>query len=133
MLRGSTLLDAAFRERLMLTVTEVNRCRHCAYAHARMALSAGLTEAEIQTLMAGELEGAPEDQVAAVLYAQHWAESDGDPDAEVRKRVEDTYGTEKTEAMEIYMRMMRWGNLVGNSMDHLLGKISFGRWGGAVS
>ena len=128
-LGGSTLVDRAFRERLMLTVTEVNRCRYCAYAHARMALSAGLTEGEIQELVAGELTGVPEDQVPAVLYAQHWAESDGEPDPAVRGRVEDTYGPDRIEAMEIYMRMMRVGNLGGNSLDRLLSKMSFGRWG----
>jgi len=132
-LRGSTLIDSVFRERLMLTVTEVNHCRYCAYVHSRMALSAGLTEDEVRTFVAGELDGVPDDQVAAVLYAQHWAETDGDPDPEVRGRVVDTYGPERTEAMEIYMRMMRMGNLGGNSLDHLLNKISFGRWGGEVS
>jgi len=128
-LKGSELVDPVFRERLMLTVTEVNRCRYCAYVHARLALSAGLTQDEIQTLVAGELAGVPQDQAAAILYAQHWAESDGVPDRDARKRVEDTYGPERTEAMEIYMRMMRMGNLGGNSLDHVLSKMSFGRWG----
>lgn len=129
-LGGRELVDEAFRERLMLTVTEVNGCRYCEYAHARMALSAGLGEEDIQQLIAGEMHGVPEDQRAAVLYAQHWAETDGHPEAEVRRPVADTYGEEKTEAMEIYMRMMRIGNLVGNSWDHLLSKVSGGRWGG---
>lgn len=128
-LRGSRLVDAPFRERLMLTVTQVNDCRYCAYAHARMALSAGLAESEIQALSAGQFEGVPQDQVAAVLYAQHWAESDGQPDVEVRQRVVETYGPQKTEAMEIYMRMMRVGNLAGNSWDHLLRRVSYPwRW-----
>lgn len=129
-LKGRELVDAAFRERLMLTVTEVNGCRYCAYAHARFALSAGLTHEHIAALIAGEMQGVPEEQVAAVLYAQHWAETDGRPDQEVRRRVVETYGSDKTEAMEIYMRMMRVGNLVGNSWDHLLSKVSFGHWGG---
>lgn len=128
-LKGGELVDEAFRERLMLTVTEVNGCRYCAYAHAKMALSAGLTEDDIQRLVKGELQGVPEEQVAAVLYAQHWAETDGHPDIGARERVVEAYGTAKTETIEIYMRMMRIGNLVGNSWDHVLHKISFGRWG----
>lgn len=129
-LRGSSLVDKAFRERLMLTVTEVNGCRYCAYAHAHFALSAGLTREDIDSLTAGEMQGVPGGQVAAVLYAQHWAETDGRPDPEVRRRVVAEYGPDKTEAMEIYMRMMRVGNLVGNSWDQALARISFGHWGG---
>jgi AhpD family alkylhydroperoxidase len=128
-LRSSTLVDAAFRERLMLTVTEVNGCRYCAWAHARMALSAGLSAEDIQALTEGELKDVPAGQVAAVLYAQHWAETDGVPDPEARARIVDTYGTDKAESLEIYMRMMRVGNLVGNSWDQLLSRVSGGRWG----
>jgi AhpD family alkylhydroperoxidase len=130
-LKPGRLVDAAFRERLMLTVTEVNGCRYCAWAHSRMALTAGLANEHIQALTAGDMQGVPEEQVAAVLYAQHWAETDGRPDPEVRRRILDTYGHAQTEAIETYLRMMRVGNLVGNSWDHLLGKISRGRWGEA--
>ncbi len=132
-LKGRELVDPAFRERLMLTVTQVNGCRYCAYAHARMGLSAGMTDDDIQALMAGEMEGVPREQVVAVLYAQHWAETDGQPDPEARRGVVERYGAEKTEAMEIYMRRMRVGNLVGNSWDVVMSKVSFGRWGGEVS
>jgi AhpD family alkylhydroperoxidase len=42
----------------MLAVTAVNQCRYCSYAHARMALLAGLSTEEIQALNDGVLEGA---------------------------------------------------------------------------
>ncbi|MHB9155626.1 MAG: carboxymuconolactone decarboxylase family protein [Endomicrobiales bacterium] len=34
-------LSPAFRERLMLSVTGVNKCRYCSFVHAKAALSAG--------------------------------------------------------------------------------------------
>jgi len=74
--RGGEPLDRAFRERLMLAVTEVNGCRYCRYAHAKLALSAGLSQADVDALAGGSLEGAPPGQVPALLYAQHWAETD---------------------------------------------------------
>lgn len=122
-------IDAAFRERLMLTVTEVNGCRYCSYAHARMGLAAGLTRADVEDLARGDLAGAPPDQVAALLYAQHWAEADGRPDAEVRERVLETYGEARTQVIELALRTIRIGNLTGNTWDYLLYRASRGRWG----
>jgi len=129
MLRSGETIDRAFQERLMLAVTEVNGCRYCAYAHAKMALAAGLTQADVAALAGGSLEGSPPEQVPALLYAQHWAETDAKPDPEVRQRVVETYGQVKTEAIELSLRMIRVGNLLGNTSDYLLHKVSFGRWG----
>jgi len=131
-IREGTVIDRAFQERLMLAVTEVNGCRYCAYAHARMALSAGLDQADIDALSKGSFEGAPPEEVPALLYAQHWAETDAQPDPEARQRVVDTYGQSKTEAIELTLRMIRLGNLLGNTSDYVLHRLSFGRWGGGA-
>ena len=129
-LSGGEPIDKAFQERLMLAVTEVNGCRYCAYAHARMALSAGLTQADVDALAGGSLDGAPPEQLPALLYAQHWAETDAEPEPDIRQRVLDTYGPEKARAIEQSLRMIRVGNLLGNTADHLLYRASWGRWGG---
>ena len=115
----------------MLAVTEVNGCRYCAYAHARMALAAGVSRADVDALARGGLDGSPPGQVAALLYAQHWAETDAKPDPEVRLRVLETYGQAKTEAIELSMRLIRVGNLTGNTWDYLMYRVSSGRWGNA--
>lgn len=112
-----------FRERIMLTVTEVNGCRYCQYAHARMALKAGLSRDEIDQLAEGAFHDCPPEDVPALLYAQHWAEADGNPDLEARKKVIETYGQPKTEAMELAMHMIRMGNLLGNTFDRLIFKL----------
>lgn len=72
-------LDPALRERLILAFTEVIGCRHCRHAHARLAPTAGLCEADVRELAAGSLVGTPPEQVPALLYAQHWAEADAPP------------------------------------------------------
>jgi len=123
------LISDAFRERLMLTVTEVNGCRYCQYAHAKMALEAGLSQAEIDTLSTGTFHPCPDEEVPALLYAQHWAETDGSPDEDTRQHVLEIYGGEKVHAMELVMRMIRMGNLSGNTWDYILYKVSFGHWG----
>ena len=49
------LIPAAFRERLMMVVTEVNGCRYCSYFHARAALAAGVSQEELRSLLGGNL------------------------------------------------------------------------------
>lgn len=126
-------LDAAFRERLMLVVTGVNGCRYCSYGHARQALAEGISRGEIAQLGDGTFEGSPSRELPALLYAQHWAETDGAPNAEARSTVEDTYGKEILARIEIILRMIRVGNLLGNSLDFLLHRLSFGQLGGDES
>jgi len=126
--RGS--ISPAFRERLMLAVTAVDGCRYCSYFHARQALKSGVTQEEISRLLSGDVDDYPEEEAVAVIYAQHWAESDAHPDPEAVRRLQQTYGVEKTEAIHLMLRMIRLGNLLGNSWDYLLYRISFGKWRG---
>ena len=128
-MRGD-LVSEQFRERLMLMVTQVNGCRYCSYFHAREALKAGIPKGELDFLLSGEIPAdTPQEEIRALLYAQHWAETDSQPDPAARQKVIDTYGVEKTAAIEIILRMIRVGNLSGNFWDYILYRVSFGRWG----
>ena len=126
-MRGGSL-DPAFRERLMLAVTAVNGCRYCSYFHARQALVVGISAQEADALAAGVMDGCPPEQLPAVLYAQHWAESDGRPDPAARQRIVELYGSGTTEAIELVLHTIRMGNMAGNTFDYLLYRLSFGRW-----
>ena len=123
------LISPAFRERLMLAVTAVYGCRYCSYLHAKQGLKSGLEQEEATALLSGSLEMCPPEEAVALLYAQHWAESNANPDAEVLRRLEDTYGTEKTKAINLLLRMVRVGNLAGNLWDYFMYRLSRGRWG----
>ena len=127
-MRGS-IIAPAFRERLMLTVTAVNQCRYCSYAHAREALSKGVTQQEIDALGEGIFDGSPVEEIPAMLYAQHWAEANGEPEASVRDQVVMRYGDQVVDRIELALRIVRVGNLTGNSFDFLLHRLSFGRLG----
>jgi AhpD family alkylhydroperoxidase len=128
LMRGA-VLSPALRERLMLVVTGVNACRYCSYYHSRQALAEGLSREELGTLAAGDFEGSPTEERPALLYAQHWAESDGQPDPAARHRIGELYGTPKAKAIDLALRVIRIGNLTGNAADFLLYVISRGRWG----
>ena len=127
-MRGETL-PTAFRERLMLVVTEVNACRYCAHFHARQALVAGLSPEEIQALTAGDFDTSPAEERPAMLYAQHWADADGSPDPAATARITALYGETQASAIELALRMIRIGNLAGNTFDYILYRLSMGRWG----
>ena len=122
------LISSAFRERLMLAVTAVDGCRYCSYLHTRQALKSGVTPEEISQLLSGDVDNCPEDEAVAIIYAQHWAESNANPDPEAVSKLHQTYGVEKAEAIHLMLRMIRLGNLLGNSWDYLLYLISFGKW-----
>ena len=119
-----------FRERLMMVVTQVNGCRYCASFHAKEALKSGISNEELKVLLAGDIpEDAPVEEVPALAYAQHWAESDAQPDEAAVQRLVDEYGSEKANAIGMVLRMIRMGNLSGNLLDYWLYKLSFGRLG----
>jgi AhpD family alkylhydroperoxidase len=119
-------LDPAFRERLFLAVTQVNGCRYCSYYHAQQALLNGVSEEEIRDLSDGLLDDCPQDELMALCYAQHWAETDAQPNEEARARLLETYGTEMTSQIDLALRMIRIGNLTGNLLDYILFRLSFG-------
>jgi len=121
------LISPAFRERLMLVVTTVNGCRYCSYFHAKQALKSGVSQDEISQLLSGDVANCPEEEAIAVIYAQHWAEYGTHPDPEAVQRVQQAYGIEKTEAIHLMLRMISMGNLLGNSWDYFLYRISFGK------
>lgn len=129
LMRGVTI-SQAFRERLMLVVTEVNACRYCSYFHARQALVEGLSRGELETLAAGDFDASPPEERPALLYAQHWAESDGQPEQAARYQLDVLYGAPTAKAIDLALRVIRIGNLTGNTFDYLLFRVSGGRWGG---
>ncbi|HIP72276.1 MAG TPA: carboxymuconolactone decarboxylase family protein, partial [Anaerolineae bacterium] len=107
----------------------VNQCRYCTYYHVKESLAAGLPEEEIRQLQDGIVDDAPAEELPALLYAQHWAETDAKPDPAMRQKLYEIYGDERAEAIETILRMIRMGNLWGNTADYLLYKLSFGHKG----
>jgi hypothetical protein len=123
------LVSKDFRRRLMLAHTSVNECRWCSWSHARGALRQGIPEGEVDALLCGVVDDCPEDEVPALLYAIHFAETDGAPDPESRQIVVDRYGPKRADAIDRSLAAIRAGNLLGNSFDYVLFRLSGGRLG----
>lgn len=116
-------ISRAFAEKIMLAVTAVNDCRYCSYGHARMALASGVSQREIDLLLSGDVGHTSPQEAPALLFAQHYAESGGCPDAEAYERLVDAYGERGARHVLAYIRMITVGNLLGNTLDALLGRL----------
>jgi AhpD family alkylhydroperoxidase len=124
------LLSPAFRERLMLSVTQVNQCRYCRSFHSQEALKAGIDQDELATLLEGQIPAdTPQDEIPALVYALHWAENNGRPDPQAVQHLTGIYGAEMSEAIHIVLHMIRMGNLLGNTADYILYRLTHGHAG----
>ncbi|MCA9914841.1 MAG: carboxymuconolactone decarboxylase family protein, partial [Anaerolineae bacterium] len=73
-------ISQIFIEKIMTVVTAVNGCVYCSWFHAKQAVEGGLTEAEVQNLFNLQFEtDASEFELPALLYAQHYAETNCHP------------------------------------------------------
>ncbi len=115
----SRRVSKAFAERIMLAVTQVNGCRYCNYYHANLALAAGISNQEVQSLMQGELSDAPADEQVALLFAQHYADTKGHPEPESCARLREVYGDDMADDILAYIRMIMFGNVYGILFDSL--------------
>ncbi len=111
--RRNNEISPQFTERIMLAVTEVNNCAICSYAHSKRALESGMTAEEIQNMLSGIMDDVPDDEVAGVMFAQHYADTRGNPTMESWQRIVQIYGTSKAEAILGSIRMIMIGNTYG--------------------
>jgi AhpD family alkylhydroperoxidase len=117
-------VGGAFMERIMMAVTQVNGCRYCNYGHAKAALAAGVTPEEIEALRQADFSLTPEEQLTALLYAQHYAETQGSTDPEADDRLNREYGEEAAGDIRAFIRFMTFGNLAGNTIDATLSRFT---------
>ena len=117
-------LDQAFVEKIMTVVTAVNGCRYCSWFHARQAVASGISPEEVQQMLKLQFQAdAAEDELTALLYAQHYAETRRNPSPEMTAKLVAEYGPEKAEEIQVVIRMITFGNLSGNTFDAFLSRL----------
>jgi len=89
----------------------------------------GIDKDEIEALQGGVVENCPRDELPALLYAQHWAETQGSTELAARERIVEKYNEETVKAIELTLQTIQMGNLLGNTIDYVLYRLSFGRLG----
>ena len=117
-LKKERIFTKDFKERIMLAVTEVNGCALCSFVHTKVALSSGMSKDEIAQLLQGVHKDVPQEEVVAILFAQHFASSFEQPDESAIERLISEYGIKKAEAILGFCYMITMTNGMGISMDH---------------
>ena len=97
----------------MLAVTEVNNCDICSYAHAKMALEAGMSSEEIQNMLSGVIDDAPLDETHGVLFGQHYADTRGNPEPDTWIQLNSVYSKDKALGILAATRVIMLGNASG--------------------
>ncbi len=120
-------VSRAFAEKIMMAVTAVNGCRYCARFHSRLALREGISPDEIAKILSLEFSDLPTEEAVALAFAQHWAETEGQPEPEAKRLFRETYGPQVSDDILNWMRMINMGNLLGNSWDALLWRVGLRR------
>ena len=113
------VISKSFSESVSLAISQVNGCKLCSYTHAKNALKSGMSEEEVEFLLSGGFDNAPKEQLEALLFAQHYADTKGNPDPEIKQKLIDVYGEEKTKDIMASILMMNLTNLHGNTAEAL--------------
>ncbi len=114
---ANPVISKAFSESISLAVTQVNGCKLCSYTHAKNALKAGMSPEEVDNLLAGGFDNAPAEQLEALLFAQHYADTKGNPDSVTTQKLLEIYGEEKTKDIMSHILIIMIANLHGNTIE----------------
>ena len=121
--RRNTRISTAFVEKIMTVVTAVYGCIYCRWFHARQAVSCGISKEEVKNLLDLQFQARASDfEITALLYAQHYAETNRKPDHEMTTRLFDTYGKKTAKHIILFIRMIFFGNLAGNTWDAVISR-----------
>jgi AhpD family alkylhydroperoxidase len=117
-------ISKAFMEKIMMIVTAVNGCSYCSWFHAKKAISSGISESEVKNMLKLQFETDASDfEIIALLYAQHFAETNRKPEKEMTNKLFEYYGKKTANHILLFIRMIFFGNLLGNTYDAFLSRL----------
>lgn len=119
--------SSVLREKIMLAVTAVNDCRYCAWAHTRLALKQGMNLEEINQILdqSANLRAESAADAAAILFAQHFADTRGEIDPAAREALRGHFSNRQVREILACIHAIYLGNLVGNTFEYVFS--GFGR------
>ena len=116
-------ISRAFREKIMIVTTAVNECGYCSWFHAKQAVASGVSADEVGDMFQLQFQAnASPRELTALLYAQHFAETNRNPDAEMTARLFHDYGERTAKHILVLIRTIYFGNLFGNTWDAVLSR-----------
>jgi AhpD family alkylhydroperoxidase len=112
-------------EKIMLAVTAVNGCQHCARFHGALAQMSGVEAEEVAQLLQMEIGM----QVSAyerpaLQFAQEYAQTERNPSPENLLELKRFYGDVIAIDIMLYIRIILLGNLSGNTFDAFVARLT---------
>jgi len=119
----NTQLSKAFIEKIMTVTTAVNGCTYCSWYHAKQALASGISEEEVKNMLNLQFQADASDfETMALLYTQHFAETNRKPEEEMTRKFFDFYDKKTAGHIYLFIRLINFGNLYGNTWDAVLSR-----------
>ncbi len=114
-------LSPALREQVIVAVAQTNACRMCEHAHARQALAAGVSDAELAALESMDEEIFDRPTWLAVAHARSRVKADFAPDQgdELEANVIEVLGAQTCRDVEDVARVMTVANRIANTLNAL--------------
>ncbi len=117
-------ISKVYMEKIMTVVTAVNGCTYCTWFHAKKAVSSGISEDEVKNMLKLQFDADATDfEMLGLLYAQHYAETNRKSDKEMTDKLFEFYGYKTTNHIILIIRMIFFGNLMGNTFDAFLSRL----------
>lgn len=103
-------------EKIFMVTDAVNGCIYCSWLDAKLAVKSGMSEEEIQSVLKLEFQTAASAyELNALLYAQHYAETNRHPDPNMTAKLFATYGEKIANDILLAIRAVTFGNLYFNT------------------
>jgi AhpD family alkylhydroperoxidase len=107
----------------MKVTSAINGCTYCSWFHTKQALSSGISKEEIKKMINLQFQAETSDfELAALLYVQYFAKTDRKPETELTTKYYDFYGKKTAKDIFIFIRMINFGNLFGNTWDAVISR-----------
>ena len=117
-------ISRAFVEKIMTVTSAVNGCTYCSWFHAKQALASGISEEEVKNMLNLQFQADATDfDTPALLYAQHISKTDLAKDDQMTRRLLDFYGERTAGHIVLFIRVIVFGNLLGNTWDAVLSRL----------
>ncbi|HLR42290.1 MAG TPA: hypothetical protein VK067_03490 [Pseudogracilibacillus sp.] len=95
----------------------MNGCEVCSYEHTKSALEMGMSSEEIKNILTGTVDDITTQQLKAILFAQHYAETKGAPTKDTWAEIVEAYGEETSFGILGAIRMIMVGNSYGIALS----------------
>ena len=110
-------------EKILIVTDAVNGCIYCSWLDAKLAIKSGISKEEINNMLNLQFHtDASESELNALLFAQHFAETNRNPDPEMTNKLFDYYGEKTAKNIILAIRTVTFGNLYFNTWGAIISR-----------